>query len=233
MKIAIMQPYFMPYIGYFQLINAVDKFIIYDDVNYINRGWINRNNILISGKPSLISIPLIGASQNKRIKDIAPVTDQKWRKTLLKTIELNYKKAPQFDVVYPMLQQLINSDAGTISDFNYKGIKTVCDYLDITTSIIPSSEMYANNELNGQNRILDICKKGKAHHYINPTGGMELYDRESFAKEGILLSFIKSEHPHYKQFTDEFIPGLSIIDVLMFCDVNLILTELLDKYKLN
>lgn len=233
MKIAIMQPYFMPYIGYFQLINAVDKFIIYDDVNYINRGWINRNNILISGKPSLISIPLVGASQNKRIKDIALVTDQKWRNKLLKTIEQNYKKAPQFNVVYPMLLQVINVDAGTISEFNYHGIKAVCKYLGIRTSIIPSSELYANSELKGQYRILDICIKEKAQHYINPTGGIGLYNFEVFSKEGISLSFMKSELPFYKQFADKFTPGLSIIDALMFCEVNLISTVLLNKYNLN
>ncbi len=233
MKVAIMQPYFLPYIGYFQLISAVDKFIIYDDVNFINRGWINRNNILINGKAGLISVPLNCASQNKRIKDIAPVSNQKWKNTLLKTIEQNYKKAPHFDMVYPMLMKVINTNACTISEFNYQGIKAVCTYLGISTTLIPSSELYANSELKGQYRILDICQKEKANHYINPTGGMELYNQEAFRKEGISLSFIKSELPRYNQFKDEFTPALSIIDVLMFCDVNFISTEQLNKYKLN
>jgi len=218
MKIAIMQPYFFPYIGYFQLIAAVDKFIIYDDVSFINRGWINRNNILINGKAGLISVPLNGASQNKRIKDIIPVSEQKWKHSLLKTIEQNYKKASQFDVVYPMLQQVINANTGSISEFNYTGIKCVCDYLGISTTLIPSSEIYANNELKGQFRIMDICKKENAQHYINPSGGVELYDREIFTRVGISLSFLKSELPPYKQFTDYFTPALSIIDVMMFCD---------------
>jgi hypothetical protein len=232
MKLAIMQPYFFPYIGYFQLIAAVDQFVIYDDVNFINRGWINRNNILINGKAGLISVPLNGASQNKRIKDIAPVLDQKWRITLLKTIEQNYIKAPFFDVVYPMLVKVIYADASTISEFNYTRIKSVCEYLGITTSLIPSSEIYANRELKGQYRIMDICKKENAQHYINPIGGMELYNREVFRKEGISLNFIKSELPPYKQFTDNFTPALSIIDVLMFCGSDEIKVQL-NRFRLE
>lgn len=232
MKLAIMQPYFFPYIGYFQLIAAVDKFVFYDDVNFINRGWINRNNILINGKAVLISIPLKGASQNKRIKDIATISDQKWRITLLKTIEQNYKKAPLFDVVYPMLMKVINTNAPTISEFNYQGIKAVCTYLGISTTLIPSSELYVNSELKGQYRILDICMKEKAHHYINPIGGMELYNREVFSNEGISLSFIKSELPHYNQFGFDFIPALSIIDVIMFCEPKYIKESILHAYDL-
>jgi hypothetical protein len=219
-KIAIMQPYFFPYIGYFQLIAAVDKFIIYDDVNFINRGWINRNNILINGKSGFINAPLNAASQNKLINEIDLVSEQKWRNTLLKTIEHSYKKAPQFDLVFPLIHQLINIDSVTISELNYKGIKAVCDYLSIVTTIIPSSEKYANSKLKGQYRILDICQQEKADHYINPTGGMELYNREVFSKGGIALSFMRSELPSYKQFKGEFTPALSIIDAMMFCDVD-------------
>lgn len=221
-----MQPYFFPYIGYFQLIHAVDIFVIYDDVNYINKGWINRNRILINGKGGLVNVPLNGASQNKLIKDITLLSDQKWRNTMLKSIELNYKKAPQFNLVFPMLQRLINIDSATISEFNYIGIKSVCEYLDITTSLIPSSEIYSNGDLKGQYRILDICLKEKAKHYINPTGGKELYNLEVFSKEGLSLNFIKSKLPFYKQYTDDFIPALSIIDAMMFCDVNEIKQQL-------
>jgi hypothetical protein len=227
MKLAIMQPYFFPYIGYFQLIAAVDKFVIYDDVSFINKGWINRNYVLINGKAGLINVPLNCASQNKLIKDIAPVPEKKWRNTLLKTIEQNYKKAPMYNSVYPLLQQLINDDTETISKLNFKGIKVVCDYLNISTTLIPSADVYGNSDLKGQYRILDICLKEKTQHYINPTGGMELYNREMFSNKGISLSFIKSELPIYKQFTDEFTPALSIIDAMMFCDSNEI------KYQLN
>lgn len=218
MKVAIMQPYFFPYIGYFQLIDAVDKFIVYDDVNYINRGWINRNNILINGRAGLISIPLQGASQNKRIKDIALVAEEKWKNTLLKTIEQNYKKAPFFSVVFNMICQVLNYNSSSISELNYKGIIMICKYLGITTEFVKTSEKYQNSELKGQYRILDICKKEGATHYYNPIGGTELYDRELFRKNALSLSFLKSNLEPYEQFQHEFIPALSILDVLMFRD---------------
>lgn len=232
MKLAIMQPYFFPYIGYFQLISAVDKFIIYDDVNFINRGWINRNNILINGKASMINIPLSDASQNKLIKDIMPITDSKWKITLLKTINQNYKKAPMFNQVFEMLQEIFQAETTSISAFNYNGIRSICEYLRINTTLIPSSEIYANSELKGQYRILDICKKENAYQYINPTGGMELYDRNIFSQEGISLNFLKSELPPYKQFTDDFTPALSIIDVLMFCGSDEIKVQL-NRFRLE
>lgn len=232
MKVAIMQPYFFPYLGYFQLIALVDKFIIYDDVNYINRGWINRNNILINGKAGLISVPLIGASQNKLIKDISPMDDHKWRNTLLKTIEHNYKKAPHFKIVFEIIQKIIMADAATISELNFIGIKTVSEYIGITTDFIPSSVIYDNSALKGQYRILDICKKENANHYINPIGGMELYDHKVFLNEGISLNFIKTEISPYKQFSNEFTPSLSIIDILMFCEPKYISQTLLPKYNL-
>lgn len=233
MKIAIMQPYFFPYIGYFQLISAVDKFVIYDDVNYINKGWINRNNILINGKASLINVPLIGASQNKRIKDINSSSDQKWRSNLIKTIEHNYKKAPHFDQVYDILQRVINIDALSISDFNFKGIKAVCEYIGITTDIVPSSEIYLNSELKGQYRIIDICKKENATSYYNPIGGIELYDEDYFVHEGIELKFLQSNNIEYKQYNNRnaFIPYLSIVDILMN-NSEIVVRKYLNDFKL-
>jgi hypothetical protein len=227
-----MQPYFFPYIGYFQLIAAVDKFVIYDDVNYINRGWINRNNILINGKAGLISVPLIGASQNKRIKDIAPLLETRWRNILFKTIEHNYKRAPHFNLVFPMIQHLINLEAATISELNYRGIKAVCEYLNIGTMLISGSDVYSNSDLKGQFRILDICKIENAEHYINPIGGMQLYDSELFNENGIKLNFIQSTRISYPQFNNVFIPNLSIIDLLMFCEPEYIHTKLLKAYEL-
>ncbi len=226
-----MQPYFMPYIGYFQLINAVDKFVIYDDVNYINRGWVNRNKVLINGKSSMITVPLKEASQNKLINEIEVYSNEKWKQKMLKTIELAYKKAPHLNLVYPLLNKIINNNAATISEFNFTGIKAICDYLGITTSLVSSSEMYANNKLKGQYRILDICIREKANHYINPTGGMELYSNEVFSKEGISLSFIISELRPYKQFKNEFIPALSLIDVMMFNSTEEV-NKMLNQYQL-
>jgi hypothetical protein len=217
MKLAIMQPYFFPYIGYFQLISAVDKFIIYDDVNFINRGWINRNNILINGKASLINIQLIGASQNKLIKDILVAPDNKWKNTLLKTIEHNYRKAPYFNNVYGIVKQTLQCDAMNISQLNYRAISFICDYLNIETLLISSSAAYNNSELKGQHRIIDICKKENANAYYNPIGGKDLYDENYFRNEGISLKFLQATNVEYIQHNNSchFIPNLSIIDILM------------------
>jgi hypothetical protein len=216
MKVAVMQPYFFPYLGYFQLIAAVDKFVLYDDVNFINRGWINRNNILIAGKPSLISVPLSGASQNKRINDIYPVADSKWVKTLLKTIEHNYRQAPFFQEAFSILESTLNDTQTDIAKINLCAIQKVCEYLSIQTQLIPSSCIYDNIALKGQERILDICLKENATDYINPIGGTELYDSQFFKKDSISIHFLRPLPVAYKQFNQEFVPWLSILDVLMF-----------------
>jgi hypothetical protein len=217
MKLAVMQPYFFPYIGYFQLISVVDKFIIYDDVNYINRGWINRNNILINGKAGLITLPLCNATQNRYIKDIVPDFQNKQRDNILRTIEHSYKKSSYFNAVFNILNNLFNIKSVSISEFNYICIQSICDYLGITTKLIPSSTIYENIELSGQNRIIDICKKENASSYFNPIGGTELYDKECFRKEGLDIYFIKTNTIVYKQYknSDKFVPNLSVIDLIM------------------
>ncbi|MHA1342680.1 MAG: WbqC family protein [Promethearchaeota archaeon] len=216
MKLGIMQPYLFPYIGYFQLINAVDKFIILDDVNFIKRGWINRNYILVNGKKNLFTVPLEKASQNKLIKDTYVVSDTKWKINFLKTIKFSYSRAPYFKNIYPIIQIIINNKENNLSKFIYYSLIKINEYLNIKTKIVPSSEIYRNNHLKGQYRILDICKKEKANHYINPPGGQELYERALFEKNGIKINFIKTNYFFYKQFNNEFVPNLSILDILMF-----------------
>lgn len=216
MKIAIMQPYIFPYIGYFQLINAVDKFILYDDVNYINKGWINRNNLLVNKESKLFTIPLSNASQNKKINQITISQEGKWKQNLAKTIEQHYKKAPYFDNVFSIIMKSIYIDFKDISKFNFYSISTICQYLEITTTIIPSSSTYKNEYLKGQDRIIDICKLENAKTYINPIGGRELYHSKSFEENRIDLRFIKPTPNEYPQNTEKFIPFLSIIDVIMF-----------------
>lgn len=231
MKLAIMQPYFFPYIGYFQLINAVDKFVIYDDVNYINRGWINRNNFLVNGHANLFTLPLLEASQNKKINEIELLQDDKWKNKFIRTIEQNYKKAPYFEFVYPVIKNSLLINENNIARFNILQLKAVCDYLNINTEIIPTSGSYNNNHLKGQYRILDICMKEQAKVYINPEGGVELYETKNFNEQGIELFFIKSHSVIYKQFKNEFIPWLSIIDIMMFNTKETIL-NFLDQYTL-
>ncbi|NBB29291.1 hypothetical protein GVN22_13280 [Cellulophaga sp. BC115SP] len=231
MKLAIMQPYIFPYIGYFQLIKAVDKFVIYDDVNFINRGWINRNRILVNGKDSLFTIPLKEASQNKLINEIEVNWDDAWKSKWLKTLEQSYKKAPYFQQVRPIIEQTLGQEKTIFSEIIVENLKLINAYLGITTEIIPSSAIYQNIELKAQTRILDICLQEKANHYINPIGGIELYQKEVFEEKGMQLNFIKSKPVQYPQLKNDFVPWLSIIDVLMFNSVEQIQT-FLDSYEL-
>ncbi len=215
-KVAVMQPYFFPYLGYFQLINAVDTFVIYDDVNFIMRGWINRNNILVNGQAHLISIPLVKASQNRIISDTSLDPEPKWKARLLKTVEAAYRKAPQFEKVFPLFVDLLNDSYASVSELNYKAIKSVCEYLEIKTNIVQSSSVYQNANLKGQHRVLDICLQNNAQVYINPIGGKEIYDRAVFTDKQIEIYFLKTQFSPYSQFNFEFVPGLSILDYLLF-----------------
>ena len=226
-----MQPYIFPYIGYFQLIYGVDKFVIYNDVNFINRGWINRNNILVGGKASLFSIPLKKASQNKLISEVEVSTEQKWKAKLLKTLTLAYKKAPCFEATYALVEEILEGDYVSISDLATSSIRKIMNYLSIDTQLVAHSAVYNNSTLKGQDRILDICLQEQAKTYINPIGGMEIYDNALFEKNEIDLFFIKTMEHKYTQYKNAFVPYLSIIDVLMFNEKEAI-WDLLPKYKL-
>lgn len=228
-----MQPYIFPYVGYFQMVNAVEKFVFYDDVNYIKKGWINRNRILVNGQDFMLTVPLLNASQNNIISESYIRKDSygEWKAKLLQTISLNYKKAPYFEVVFPMLKTFFDADYDTISEMAIKSVKLVSEYLELDTEFILSSEAYENKGLERQERLIDICKREKANHYINALGGRELYKKQDFEKEGIRLDFIKTQPIEYKQFNNQFIPWLSIIDVLMFNSKKEI-AAMLNKYEL-
>lgn len=216
MKIAIMQPYFLPYIGYWQLINAVDKFVLLDDVNYINRGWINRNRILVNGKENFITIPLIKVSQNKKINEIEISSDIKWKKSLVKTIEFNYKKAKYYSEVNEILLSCINCDKSNLTEYINYSLVRISDYLEIKTEFVASSTVYENENLKAEDRIIDICLKERASDYINPIGGTDLYSIEDFKQKNLNLYFLKTMNIEYLQIKNSFVPWLSIIDVLMF-----------------
>ena len=231
MRLAIMQPYIFPYIGYFQLIKAVDKFVLYDDVNFINRGWINRNRILVNGSDSMFTIPLKDASQNKLINEIDVNWDNNWKGKFLKTIEQAYKKAPFYENILPIIEKTIEVQEVQFNKIIENNLRLICEYLEIKTEIISSSTIYQNTDKKAQERILDICLHEKANHYINPIGGLELYDKEIFANENMQMNFIKSSPVEYKQFKNEFVPWLSMIDVLMFNSKEEI-NKFLDNYEL-
>lgn len=216
MKVVIMQPYLFPYLGYWQMIALSDIFVLFDDVNYIKRGWINRNNILLNNQPHLFTLPLLSASQNKKINEIYITNNNKEKLKLLKMFECAYKKAPFFNDVYPMLHQIIMHNQECLSHFLMHQFQVIFNYLGITSRLVFSSEINKNNSLKAQAKILDICKTLNATQYINAIGGQMLYNKEEFNRHGIILSFIKMRNISYRQFDSSFVPYLSMIDILMF-----------------
>lgn len=229
MKIGIMQPYFVPYIGYWQLMNAVDKYVIYDDVNYINRGWINRNRILVNDMPCYFNIPMLGASQNKKINEIEVNKDERLQKKNLNTIKLAYTRAPYFKEVYPLLEKIFQSDKTILSEFIQDSFLTIGKYLNITTEFIVSSSINKDNSQKGQEKILTICELLGATEYYNAIGGQELYSKERFWEKNINLSFLKTNPIVYKQYGEKFQENLSIIDVMMFNSQREVI-NMLDQY---
>jgi hypothetical protein len=228
MKLGMMQPYFFPYIGYFQLIDTVDVYVIADDLNFIKNGYIKKNNILDNGAPAMISLQLVGASQNRLINEIevGDNTDK-----ILTGIQRRYAKAPYFKDVFPMLQSILSHKEKNLARFLGYSLIKISGYLGIQTKFVYSSEIEKNNDLKFDARIIDVCKSIGADHYINAIGGKELYSKDDFAEEGIRLNFIDTKEVIYKQFDKEFVPNLSIIDVMMFNSKEEI-RKLLQRYEL-
>ena len=229
-KIAIMQPYFFPYIGYWQLIKSVDTFVIYDNLKYTKKGWINRNRFLQNGSDCLFTVPLKNDSDYLDIKDRYLSSDFNKNK-LVAQLRGAYGKAPYGNQILPLIEGIINYDDNNLFEYILNSIKTICQYLDIDTEIVISSTINIDRSLKSQDKVLAICKAKDATTYINAIGGTELYDKEGFRSRGIELKFIKSRNIEYKQFDNTFVPWLSIIDVMMFNDQSKI-KQMLEQYEL-
>lgn len=213
MKVAVMQPYFFPYIGYFQLVHAVDAFVVLDDVNFIKGGWINRNYILSRNGPVRLTLELQRASPNRLISeiDIAPPSSK-----LLKTVRQSYSRAPFFASAFALVSTVLEIAERNLARFLFQELHAITEFLGIDREWVMSSEIQMDSALRGQDRVLAICESIGATHYINLPGGRSLYDVSVFAERGIALSFIKSHPTSYHQFRDPFVANLSIIDALMF-----------------
>ena len=226
MKIAIMQPYFFPYIGYFQLIHSVDIFVFYDDVNFIKNGWINRNRILLDGASHYLTIPLQGASS---FRPIHQVGFSKNPKKNIKKIESAYSHAPYFKPVFSLLTRILNYETDNIGDYAIHSIIAVCEYLGLSKNFKKSSIEYTcTKDFGRTERLIEICNIEKCVRYHNLIGGKKLYPKDIFAEKGIDIRFIRSHESKYEQFSHVFVPSLSIIDVLMFNSiekVNLMLQD--------
>ena len=214
-NLAVMQPYLFPYLGYFQLMQAVDEFVFFDDVNFINKSWINRNRILLQGKEHLFSLPLTKASQNRKINEITVSFDNKWRTKFMRSLEAGYKKAPQFEQANPLLEHIINNESDNLADFIARSFEQINTYLGLRTPLVAASKRYPSSGLKGSDRILEICNLAEANVYVNAIGGRDLYSKERFLESGVQLKFISTLPWKYGQQGADFVPNLSIIDVLM------------------
>ena len=221
-KIGIMQPYFLPYIGYFQLLNMVDEFVIYDNIEFSKASWIRRNRMLQNGKDAYFTLPI------KKDSDFLDV-DQRYLAEnfdkeagrLLRRIEANYSKAPYFKDFFPIVQEIIFCKERNLFDYILNSVYCVKDYLKIETPIKIFSKLGKDvHLLRAQDKVIGVCKALQATHYINSFGGKHLYDSESFQKENLQLLFFRTSQIEYSQFDNDFIPLLSIMDVCMFNDVS-------------
>ncbi len=232
-KTAIMQPYFFPSISYFRLIYSVDTFVFLDDVNFIKKGWINRNKILINNEARFINVNCNSSSQNKKINEIEIKFNTKEKNKTLQKLMHAYKKAPHFVDIFPILSEIILSKYDVLSEYASNTVISILDYLDVKRELKFSSKDFKNTSgFKGEKRIIEICKQLSSHTYINAQGGKNIYSKKSFIDEQINLFFINSIYPNYKQFNGEFIPNLSIIDLLMF-NSKKEATSLLKKFDIS
>ncbi len=234
MKLAIMQPYFLPYIGYFQLESAVDKFVIYDNIEFTKSSWINRNRILVNGRDAYITLPL------KRDSDYLDVRERFladcWvteRRTMLNKIANAYRKSPNFKLVYPLIEECMLFEEKRLFQFIFHSLVLVNEYLGIKTPVLVSSTISINHELKAEKKVKALCKAMNATEYVNPIGGSNLYQKDDFHRDGLELRFIKSGDIVYGQFDHAFVPWLSIVDVMMFNSRDRIQQYLSVSYELT
>ncbi|MDO4173561.1 MAG: WbqC family protein [Eubacteriales bacterium] len=217
MKLGIMQPYFFPYLGYWQLMNAVDTYVVCDDVTYIKGGWINRNQIKINGAPSMICVPVKDVSQNRMICKHELAIDEKQKQKLCQSVDLAYRHAPYHADVMQLFCRVMDAASGNLVQFLLRSIRDTAEYLGIQTQLLLSSEMEKDTSKKKQEKILDICSRLNATEYYNAIGGKALYDAPTFREHGIDLHFLKmDEDIRYPQGKGDFLPYLSILDVMMY-----------------
>ncbi len=231
MRLAIMQPYFLPYIGYFQLIAAVDIFIVYDNIKYTKKGWINRNRILHNGTDKLFSLPL------KKDSDFLDVVEREISEDfnpdkLLNQFKGAYARAPYFAHVFSLLDRIVRYGDRNLFRFIHHSLVRTCEHLGIVTEIRVSSDIAIDRELKNQDKVIALCQALGADTYINAIGGMELYAKDKFKASGIELKFIKSQPFEYAQFGNDFVPWLSIVDVMMFTPFDTIRECISNNYEL-
>lgn len=234
-RLAIMQPYFLPYIGYFQLMAGTDKFVVLDDVHFINRGWINRNRIAVGGKPHWWTIPLVNATQNRLINEIEIAEDTGWKRKMLRMLELSYGRSEFAADTLALAREIVEAAHGRLSSFLFGQLHSVAAHLALTPTFVLSSEAHPKRDLTGQDRIIDICQREGAATYVNLPGGRDLYRRSVFVDAGIELLFLE---PNLRRLDLRHNggaegPTLSIVDLLMLNPVTAIHRAAASMFQLS
>lgn len=235
MKIAIMQPYFFPYIGYFSLIMQSDAFIIFDTPQFMRKGWIERNRIgKLAGGSVYIKVPLNKADLATKIKDMSIDDASDWRRKILSQLDIYKKKAPYYNDVLALVEDVLSTDTLSIVQLNKISLEKVCHYLGLDKKFTVFSEM--NLEIETPKApdewALNICKALGIKSYVNAAGGEEFFDANKYSDNDIKLYFVNQPIEEYKQLGNQFEPGLSIIDVMMFNSPEKII-EMLSLGSLN
>lgn len=231
MRLAIMQPYFLPYIGYYQLVSAVDAIVVYDNIKYTKKGWINRNRILLEDSDVIFSLPLKKGSDSLQIaqREISAEFD---RTKLLRQFKGAYRLAPYFAKNFAIIDEIVSFEEDNLFSYLYNSLRKICHYLDIKTEIIISSSVAIDHSLKSQDKVLALCDVLGAQTYINTIGGTELYDKGAFRSRGIDLQFLKAMPFEYAQFHSPFVPWLSIVDILMFNPLDKVSSVISANYDL-
>jgi hypothetical protein len=232
MKLGIMQPYFLPYIGYFQLINATDAFVLYDNIKYTKKGWINRNRILVNGKDEYITLPLRKDSDHLNVNQRYLAESFHLEKKILRKVGENYRNAPYFSDVFELFEAIIGCKNNNLFNFVHNSLVLVCEYLGVKRNFFVSSTLHVDHTLKGEEKVLAICKEMQVDCYINPIGGIKLYSKDSFINNNMELYFLSSNPFVYPQANRGFIPNMSILDVMMFNSKDRIMYFLDNGYRL-
>ena len=227
-----MQPYLFPYIGYFQLISAVDLFIVYDNIQYTKKGWINRNRFLSNGGDAVFSLPLKKDSDYRDVRERELAPDFS-RAKMVNQLREAYRKAPHLEETFPLVESVLLDTETNLFVYLHRSIVKTCGHLGVHTPIVVSSTIEIDHSLQAQDKVLALCQAVGASAYINPAGGVDLYSKEDFAASGIALSFLNSLPVEYPQFGGAFVPWLSIVDVLMFNGTAVTQSQLLGAYSLT
>jgi hypothetical protein len=213
--LGIMQPYFLPYLGYWQLLSLVDRFVVYDNIKYTKKGWINRNRFLRDGRDAFFTVPLRRGSDRLAIVDRS-VADDFDRDRLLNQLAGSYRKAPMFGSVCPVIEKIVRATETNLFRYLHHSILVMAEFLDIRTPIVISSTVPIDHGLRAESKVLALCKALGTDRYVNPIGGRELYSRSAFVEQGVALEFVQTRPIQYRQYDHPFVPQLSIVDVMMF-----------------